>query len=58
MASFGLAAIALVLAASMVRALLVQAQIAPPFCPRCGEKLERRRLGERICDCRHRLEQL
>jgi hypothetical protein len=53
MTSLGLAALALVLAASMVRALVVQARIAPPFCPRCGEKLERRRLGEQICTCRH-----
>jgi hypothetical protein len=53
MTSLGLAAVALVLAASMVRALVVQARIAPPFCSRCGEKLERRRLGEQICNCRH-----
>jgi len=53
MTSLGLAAIALVLVASMVRALVVQARVAPPFCARCGEKLERSRLGETICTCRH-----
>jgi hypothetical protein len=52
MTSLGLAAAALVLAASMVRALVVQARISPPFCSRCGEKLERRQLGEQICSCR------
>lgn len=53
MVSFGIFAVSIVLAASMVRALMVQARISPPFCPRCGEKLERRRLGEQICTCRH-----
>ncbi len=53
MLTFGFLAASLVLAASMVRALMVQARISPPFCPRCGDKLERRRLGERICTCRH-----
>jgi len=53
MMSLGLAAVALVLAASMVRALVVQARISPPFCARCGAKLERSRMGEQICTCRH-----
>ena len=35
------------------RALLVQAQIAPPLCVRCGLKLERSELGESICHCSH-----
>lgn len=53
MLTLGISAATLVLAASMVRALFVQARIAPPFCHRCGEKLERRRLGDQICNCRH-----
>jgi hypothetical protein len=39
--------------ASLMRALLVQAQIAPPLCGRCGLKLERSQLGETICHCVH-----
>jgi len=43
----------LALWASLMRALLVQAQIAPPLCVRCGLKLERSELGETICHCGH-----
>jgi hypothetical protein len=39
----------LALWASLMRALLVRAQIAPPLCARCGLKLERSELGETIC---------
>ena len=39
--------------ASLMRALLVRAQIAPPLCGRCGLKLERWELGESICRCAH-----
>jgi hypothetical protein len=39
----------LVLLATLMRALLVRAQIAPPLCGRCGLKLERSQLGETIC---------
>ena len=35
---------------SLVRALLVRAEVVAP-CPRCGLKFERRQLGERICTC-------
>jgi hypothetical protein len=41
----------LVLWAALMRALLVRAQIAPPLCARCGLKLERSQLGEKICRC-------
>jgi hypothetical protein len=37
--------------ATLMRALLVKARILPPTCARCGLGLERRRLGESICDC-------
>ena len=36
----------------LVRALLVQARLLAPTCSRCGLKLERAQLGERICGCR------
>ena len=36
---------------SLVRALLVRAEVVAPLCPRCGLKYERRQLGERICTC-------
>jgi hypothetical protein len=39
----------LVLWATLMRALLVRAQIAPPLCGRCGLRLERSQLGESIC---------
>jgi len=41
----------LVLWAALMRALLVRARIAPPMCARCGLKLERSQLGEKICRC-------
>jgi hypothetical protein len=41
----------LVLWATLMRALLVRAQIAPALCARCGLKLERSQLGETICRC-------
>lgn len=41
----------LVLWATLVRALLVRAKLAPPMCGRCGVQLERRELGERVCRC-------
>jgi hypothetical protein len=41
----------LALWASLMRALLVRAQIAPPLCAHCGLKLERSELGETICRC-------
>jgi hypothetical protein len=40
-----------VLWATLLRALLVRAKIAPPMCARCGLKLERSALGEQICRC-------
>lgn len=41
----------LVLAATLVRALLVKAEVAAPCCGRCGLPRERRTLGDRICGC-------
>jgi hypothetical protein len=35
----------------LMRALLVRARVLAPTCSRCGLKLERDRLGERICAC-------
>jgi hypothetical protein len=43
----------LVFWATLMRALLVRARIAPPLCARCGLKLERSELGEQICRCAH-----
>jgi hypothetical protein len=40
--------------ATLLRALLVKANIAAPTCGRCGYKLERQSLGERVCTCRHK----
>jgi len=39
--------------ASLMRALLVKAQLLPPTCARCGLRFERRALGEQVCGCRH-----
>jgi hypothetical protein len=36
---------------TIARAMLVSVNKLPPTCARCGLKLERRRLGERICRC-------
>jgi hypothetical protein len=38
-------------AATLVRALLVRANLVSPTCARCGLPLERRRLGEPVCRC-------
>ena len=35
----------------LMRALLVRARVLAPTCSRCGLKLERARLGERVCGC-------
>lgn len=43
----------LVLWATLMRALLVRANLAPPTCARCGLRLERRELGEPVCSCGH-----
>src|SRR4029450_2878593 len=36
---------------TVARAVLVFAQKLPPTCQNCGLKLERRYLGESVCDC-------
>jgi hypothetical protein len=41
----------LILAAVLLRALIVKAQLLPPSCGRCGRHLERRELGEPVCSC-------
>jgi hypothetical protein len=41
----------LVLCATLVRALLVKAQIVPRSCGRCALPLERQELGGRVCRC-------
>jgi uncharacterized Zn finger protein (UPF0148 family) len=40
-----------VLWATLFRGLLVAARMLPPSCARCGMLLERRELGESICQC-------
>jgi len=40
-----------VLCATLVRALFVQAKLAPTNCSRCGFPRERKELGERVCSC-------
>jgi hypothetical protein len=37
----------------LMRALLVRARVLGPTCSRCGLKLERDRVGERVCACGH-----
>lgn len=37
--------------ATLMKALLMRARVIPGQCPRCGEVLERRRLGQPICTC-------
>jgi len=37
--------------ATLMKALLVKANLVPPSCARCGERLERRQLGEPVCRC-------
>jgi len=44
----------IVFLAAMMRALLVKAQMLPPTCARCGQRLERRDLGEPVCSCNRR----
>lgn len=39
--------------ATLMRALLVKAQVLPATCGRCGLGLERRALGEAVCSCAH-----
>jgi len=41
----------LVLWATLMRALVVRAKLAPPSCARCGRVRERSHLGETICRC-------
>ena len=36
---------------TLMRALLVRANVLPPTCARCGHRYERGRLGERVCTC-------
>ena len=38
--------------ATLLRALLVRAQVIPATCARCGMMLERSELGQQICSCR------
>jgi hypothetical protein len=38
---------------TVARAVLVFAQKLPPTCRNCGLKLERRYLGESVCNCHH-----
>jgi hypothetical protein len=40
-----------VLWATLMRGLLVAAKLLPPSCRRCGMLLERRVLGEPVCQC-------
>jgi hypothetical protein len=37
--------------ATLMRALLVKAQVLPPTCARCGLRYERHALGESVCSC-------
>jgi hypothetical protein len=41
----------LVLGATLLRALLVQAHVVPRCCGRCALPLERQELGGRMCRC-------
>jgi hypothetical protein len=40
--------------ATLMRALLVKAQVLPATCARCGLVFERRTLGEAVCSCHDR----
>lgn len=51
MTSSGMILPYLVLVATLMRALAVKADMAPPNCPHCGRARERRHLGEQICRC-------
>jgi hypothetical protein len=37
--------------ATLMRALLVKAEVLPPTCGRCGLRYERGHLGEAVCSC-------
>jgi hypothetical protein len=37
--------------ATLMRTLLVKAQVLPPTCARCGLRYERHALGESVCRC-------
>jgi len=39
--------------ATLMRALLVRANVLPATCARCGRVFERRALGEQVCRCTH-----
>ena len=41
----------LLLWATLMRGLLVQAKIVPATCARCGLPFERQRLGDPVCRC-------
>lgn len=41
----------LVFGATLARALLVKARLAPPTCTSCGLPLERHRMGDPVCRC-------
>ena len=41
----------LALWATLMRALLVRAEVLPPTCARCGLRYERGQLGEVVCSC-------
>ena len=43
-----------VLWATLMKALLVKANLVPASCGRCGRKFERRELGEPVCSCARR----
>ena len=47
----GLVLVYFVLWAALVQALLVKAQVLPPACGRCGQRMQRRQLGDPICGC-------
>jgi hypothetical protein len=37
--------------ATLFQGMLVAAKWLPPACARCGLRVERRRMGERVCRC-------
>jgi len=41
----------LIFAVTLMRGLLVAAKVLPPSCGRCGQRFERRELGEPVCRC-------
>jgi hypothetical protein len=43
-----------VLWATLMKALLVKANLVPASCARCGRTFERRELGEPVCSCARR----